>query len=199
LKGLTDRHVAFGVRRSVAELGGATVTPQQYETVRARLVAERRLFDGALLAGLLPTAAQVEYYCGGWDGALVIAELEPAPSPARGKRSTAASAQPAGVPAAEALAFYAAIKPTDKSLWATDDLAERTQRAGEAGESHEVPKHRRLRLGDVRRCHLSRRQERVGQDRVPPGPDGNQVFRVGRLPRRPLVSSRAAVSNAGAI
>ena len=75
---------------------------------------------------MLPTAAQVQHYCGGWDRALVT-ELEPAPSPARGKRSTAASAQRAGVPAAEALAFYAAIN----GAWASyETLREFARKSG---------------------------------------------------------------------
>jgi hypothetical protein len=109
---LTGRHVAFALRLVADYQRAATVTPQQYDTIRARLVAEHDKCDGALLADVLPNAGQLQHFCDGWDRALAIAGLEPAPSPARGKRVSAASAQPAGMPPAEALAFYAALNGT---------------------------------------------------------------------------------------
>lgn len=111
---LTDRHVAFALRRVAEHLQAATITPQQYEAARPHVVAERDGFD-AVLASLLPNAGQLQHYCDGWDRALAIAGLEPAPPPARGKRASAASAQPAGMPPVEALVFYAVLN----GVWAS--------------------------------------------------------------------------------
>jgi hypothetical protein len=75
---LTDRHIAFALRRVAAELGALTVTPQDYETVTPRLIQADRaaMGDDAVLARVLPTTDQLRTYCrGDWDHGLRLAGL----------------------------------------------------------------------------------------------------------------------------
>jgi hypothetical protein len=102
---LDEEDIYYALRRVArAELDQASLRPDEYRRERERLIAEarrRRNGQGELVAELLPTVGQIERIAGGWDAALVLAELEPrAPvsGQAHGRR---------GIPIAEVLDRFA--------------------------------------------------------------------------------------------
>jgi hypothetical protein len=96
---VSDRNVFFALTVVARRLDARTVSPGEHddERERTRLVDRRR---GGVLARLLPTAAQLAQYAGGWDEALVLAGLD-----ARAQEVRRPPA-PESVPVVRALGLY---------------------------------------------------------------------------------------------
>lgn len=100
---MSERVVFFALRVVAGELGSPSPAPDQYDATAGVLRRRRR----GVLAKLLPTSGQLIQFAGGWDEALLLAQLQPR---RRNAAPPSALSRPRGRPQAvavpEAIALY---------------------------------------------------------------------------------------------
>lgn len=99
---LSDRVVFFALKLVARELDGRSPSPDQYDATAAVLRRRRR---GAL-AKLLPTAGQLSQFAGGWNEALLLAELEPRNGDGAARARRRRARKPAAVAVPDAILLF---------------------------------------------------------------------------------------------